>query len=112
MKQVELDLNEDKNVDYSYVKELINHKENAVIKRQNEINIQDPGEEEGPSFNASNQDLISNLIIHNEKKGEEEAERLLEKDKGDMASRHSASRMSKGGGSEMNIKGAPSYKLQ
>ena len=74
------------------------------------MNIQDPGEEDGPSFNASNTDLISNFIGQ-DKRGDEETEKLLEKDKGDVASRYSASRISKGG-SEMNIKGAPSFKLQ
>jgi len=74
------------------------------------MNIQDPGEEEGPSFNASNADLVSHLVGQ-DKRGDEETDKLLEKDRGDVASRHSASRISKGG-SEMNIKGAPSFKLQ
>ena len=38
LRHVELELNED-NDDYRYVKELINHKENAVVQRQSELPV-------------------------------------------------------------------------
>lgn len=54
-------------------------KENAVHPKPPEFDLNHIREEDNPSYNPSNQDLMSNLVLHTEKKVDEEKEGLLER---------------------------------